>query len=348
MQNKPLYLFLSLVLLLAACRPSGANDSLEALKAQYDFAVEDTASITRIIISDKVPTRVELQRTEKGWVVGPDRHPVRTDAIEVLLQTIGSVKMKNFVKESSIETVKQRMDVYGRWVEVYAGDELVKHFIVGTETPDMLGTYYRLVDAELPFVVYLQGFNGYLTTRFFTEESLWRERTIFGLGPNEIESIEMHAPQSPGEFWMITRKLAEDISTLAPADVPESWRIVGGEFEPLEAVDPTTPASMVASVRTLKYEGAIIPSDNIYAKKDSIFSSTPAFEFSVHTTEGDTQTLRAFFKKPEGGNQMAADGTPHQWDPDRFYCELPDGRMALIQRYGFRNVLVSRFDLVQP
>ena len=327
-------------LIVVSCGSPAQSDGMEELKAQYDFAIADTASITKIVISDKKPSQVVLQRTDNGWLVD-GQHPVRKDAIEVLLETLGSVTLKNFVSKSAVPAVNQRMEVYGKWVEVYSGDELVKSYIVGTETPDMLGTYYRMVDSELPFSVYIQGFNGYLTTRFFTEPSMWRDRTIYGLAPGQIESIEMNVNGPEGFFWMITRKEGDGLN--APANDASSWSLVGGEFEPLPYSSPQLLYSAVAAVRTLKYEGAVVSTDNIWEKKDSIFSSTPAFSFYVHTTDGAILETRAFYKKTEG-ILVGEDGTPHEWDPDRFYAELPDGRMALIQRYGWRNLMLTPWE----
>lgn len=334
-------------LILTACTGGDQSNGLEALKAQYDFAVPDTASITKIVIRDKKPSSVTLERTAKGWVVD-SVHPVRKDAIEVLLKTLSEVRLKNFVTESAVPEIEQRMEVYGKWVEVFVGKQRVKHYIVGTETPDMLGTYYKMVGAELPFSVYIQGFNGYLSTRFFTESTLWRDRTIFGLAPAAIKNIEMVLPQDPSGGWVITRQNLKDLngSLLEPASTPEHWSMVDASFETVQVKDDLALFTVVKSVQTLKYEGAIIPSDNVWIKKDSIFASTPAFELLVNTAEGQQLRTRAFYKKPEG-QQQAADGTVHVWDPDRFYAELPDGRMALIQRYGWSNLLKLRWDFTE-
>lgn len=340
------YLILFALVLAACQRPT--SDGLEALKAQYDFAYADTAAITKVIIRDKQPSEVVLQRVDGHWVVGEGQWPVRQDAIEVLLETLSKVTLKHFVQKSAVDQVNQRMDVYGKWVEVYAGDQLVKQYTVGTETPDMLGTYYKMADSDLPFAVYIQGFNGYLTTRFFTEENLWRDRTIYGLSPKAIKSVEMSIPAVPSDGWMITRvRMGTDGTTLAePATDAASWALVGGEFEPLEVANPLSLMTVVGSIETLKYEGAIIPSDNIWEKKDSIFSAAPAFELHVHTAAGEVLTTRGFWKRPDR-EQLNEEGVPHQWDPDRFYAELPDGRMALIQRYGWQNLLKSRWDFAE-
>ena len=143
---------------LTACTGGEQSNGLEALKAQYDFAVPDTSSITKVVIRDKKPSSLTLERTPTGWVVDSE-NPARKDAIEVLLKTLGEVRLKNFVTESAVPEIEQRMEVYGKWVEVFVGEQRVKHYIVGTETPDMLGTYYKMVGAELPFSVYIQGFN---------------------------------------------------------------------------------------------------------------------------------------------------------------------------------------------
>lgn len=330
---------------LMACQ-NNSSDGLEALKAQYDFAVADASQITKVVISDKQPSTVVLERIDNRWVVGEEHWPVRQDAIEVLLETLSKVTLKHFVQQSAVEQVNQRMEVYGRWVEVYAGDQLIKKYIVGTETPDMLGTYYKMAGSDLPFAVYIQGFNGYLTTRFFTEENLWRDRTIFGLAPKEIKAVEMSLPAIPADGWMITRKDLQQGTLIEPATDAESWSLVGGEFEPLPVANSLELLTVVGSIETLKYEGAIIPSDNIWEKKDSIFSATPAFELYVHTVENDILKVRAFWKRPDR-EQLDAEGVPHQWDPDRFYAELPDGRMVLIQRYGWRNLLKSRWDFAE-
>ena len=94
----------------------------------------------------------------------------------------------------------------------------------------------------------------------------------------------------------------------------------------------------IALLRTLKYEGVVVESDNIWMKRTA-FLTTPAFSFFVNTVDGERLETRAFYKKTEG--ILIERMVKHEWDPDRFYAELPDGRMALIQRYGWRNLMLT-------
>ena len=150
-----------------------------------------------------------------------------------------------------------------------------------------------------------------MTTRFFTEPSMWRDRTIYGLAPGQIESIEMNVNGPEGFFWMITRKEGDALK--APANEAGSWSLVGGEFEPLPFSNPQLLYSAVAAVHTLKYEGAVVSTDNIWEKKDSIFNSTPAFSFYVHTIDGEILETRILQENRR--HLVGEDGTPHEWDP---------------------------------
>ena len=80
----------------------------------------------------------------------------------MLLETLGSVTLKNFVSKSAVPAVNQRMEVY-KWEVRYIAEKVVKSYIVGTETPDM---WYLLPHGRFrnALFVYIQGFNGYLTT----------------------------------------------------------------------------------------------------------------------------------------------------------------------------------------
>ncbi|MDZ7847738.1 MAG: hypothetical protein U5L96_13775 [Owenweeksia sp.] len=45
--------------------------------------------------------------------------------------------------------------MYGVDVQVYQNGELAKHFIVGTETQDEMGTYMMMKNAQAPYAVHI-------------------------------------------------------------------------------------------------------------------------------------------------------------------------------------------------
>src|SRR5271156_950833 len=70
-----------------------------------DFAVQDTASITKIFMADKRSTSVTLTKVKPGeWKVN-GRFDVRSDAITNLLTTIKMLAVKNIVDPRGAPTV---------------------------------------------------------------------------------------------------------------------------------------------------------------------------------------------------------------------------------------------------
>jgi hypothetical protein len=308
-------------------RESNYQTSIQNIEAEYDFAIADTASVTKIIISDKTPGRVELTRTANGWMVN-DKFEARPDAIEVLLETFNRMSMRNFVDERTQKTIVNRIAVYGKEVEVYTGDKRIKHFYVGTETPDQTGTYMLLEGASQPFSVHIQGFVGYLNSRFFTEEDLWRRRILFGIAKENIANINMQYTGDDASSFKV------DYTTATPKLTDQ----LGAELPNVQHVNLNI---YLGSFRTASYEGAILPSDGVWAKRDSIKNSVPVFTLEIISKDGQKKSMTAHRKRPDK-EQIDGEGVWMDWDPDRMYAFLEDGRMVLIQYYGLKNIIVDR------
>ena len=84
----------------------------------------------------------------------------------------------------------------------------------------------------------------------------------------------------------------------------------------------------------MQYEGMIIPSDLAWAKQDSIAASKPVAQIAVQYTDGSSATL-SLYPVPGGPDILDENGQPQEFDPDRFYGILSDGR--------FFHVSVAKF-----
>lgn len=301
------------------------TSTLDDLAVEYTFKVEDTAAVTRIILRDKTPSRTELTREGNVWMVNGET-PARMDAIQVLLETIGRMELRNFVPEKTKPEIMRRMGTYGVEVQVFQGEDEVRHFYVGTETQDQLGTYMLNHGASSPYAVHLPGFNGYLSTRFFARPELWMSRLIFGWQPEEIGSIEMTYADSASGF-VLTKQ-------------GEGWRLTSGEGEELR-LDPLKAQYYAALFKTLNYEGPITPADPIYSRKDSLLALPPVFELRITASNGEQRTLSGYRIKPKEGD-VDDQGNPRAYDPDRLHGFIDGRRMVLLQFYGLEQVLRGR------
>jgi len=232
------------------------------------------------------------------------------------------------VPEPSIPTVNKRIAVYGKEVKVYSGNQLIKHFYVGNETTDQLGTYMKLEGGDAPYAVFVQGFNGYLNSRFFTEEELWRDRTIFGLSVPEIKSIEMFYTGQPESSFRVENN-ADGLSLLTTD---------GKNVKDAKKLNLNLYAG---SFRTAKYEAVIVPTDGIWERRDSLLQFAPVFTITITDIADKQYVLTAYNKGPDR-DQADEDGNPLIYDPNRLYAFTNDGRWVLIQYYGLRNIIVER------
>ncbi len=203
MKKNRLYIILLLVLLVVAgylYYKKGGNGSISNNKKS--FAVEDTASIDKVVISDKTGKVLVLTKKNKKWFVS-DSIPVRRDVLGVLLETIKRVEVKSPVNKPMRENLMKQLSTGAIQVEVYTDGSLEKKYFVGGPTMDGTGTFMMLDGADDPFITHIPGFEGYLTVRFNTNVNVWRDRGIFRIAPQNISLIQIDYPQSPGASFTL-------------------------------------------------------------------------------------------------------------------------------------------------
>ena len=306
----------------------------ESTKAAYDFTIKDTASITKIVIKDKTPSAVTLTRGNGRWMVN-NLKPARKVAMADLLETLYRMEMRNFVQEIAKDAVNKRIDVFGKEVEIYTGDQLVKHFFVGTETGDQLGTFMKMAGYPDPFAVHILGFNGYLNTRFFTSSDMWYDRTIWGFDNLEITSASVVYSQTPALSFNIN--MIEGLPVLTDFE--------GNEIPTSNEHIKHATQSFFAAFRNTKYEGAIIETDPIFSRKDSLLLGVPFVQITASALSGETHTLQAYRIKA-AADTYEEDGLPSVYDPDRMHAFIDGEQFVLVQFYGLKNVMLTINDFL--
>src|SRR6185295_9205473 len=171
-----------------------------------DFAVEDTASITKIFIADKFGHASAVERVAPGkWTVN-GKYPAREEAINTLLLTMKNMEVRSPVAKAAYNTIMKELASRGRKVEIYQNGELSKTYYVGSATQDQLGTFMFLENSSVPFVLFIPGFDGYLTTRYILDEEEWKEHLILDLSIENIASVTSQDLEQPENSIVITRQ----------------------------------------------------------------------------------------------------------------------------------------------
>ena len=123
----------------------GGNSSHLAEEALSDFAIADTASIDKLILSDtEGHDGVTLIRQGVTWTTA-NGECVQQHLVHTMLETIKHIKVKSPVSKSEVPTANKNLTTHHRKVEIYVKGELAKTWYVGGPTQDQYGTYMLLL-----------------------------------------------------------------------------------------------------------------------------------------------------------------------------------------------------------
>ena len=170
------------------------NRSSSIRSDKKNFAVSDTSKIERIELSNRNLQMVSLQRSDGCWILN-DSLFANQSSINLILKTVKEMRVKNPVARSALKNVIERMGIQNTKVDIFSNNKKIKTIYIGGETADQLGTFMMLEGAKEPYVVYIPGFNGYLSSRFHCRESDWRDKNIF----RNFKKISYFNPSINGE-----------------------------------------------------------------------------------------------------------------------------------------------------
>ncbi|MBT8196273.1 MAG: hypothetical protein HKO56_05855, partial [Bacteroidia bacterium] len=120
-KNKALFGIFILLLIAAAYFLISKNSN--TIKSELsDFAVKDTASITKIFLVDKKENQILLERKNGVWFVNGEVQ-ARPDAMSSLLKTLYQIEVRSPIGERAQNTIIRHLGSVGIKCEIYLNDE---------------------------------------------------------------------------------------------------------------------------------------------------------------------------------------------------------------------------------
>lgn len=179
-----------------------------------NFAIADTASVSKFIISDTEGNKITISRAnkEKTWMVDGSSFKARPENATLVLDALKRIVIRQDLDEAEINTTLNLLAVRHKKVEFFLNDDTtpVKTWFIGNSTSDHQGTYMLLQEEEqkssVPFIVYKPGMRGNLEARFFTSFVDWRYSGIYNYGVGEVKSIAFKNIDEPSESFQINVK----------------------------------------------------------------------------------------------------------------------------------------------
>ncbi len=340
MKKNKLIFIASLILAIAAAYFIFKTTTGTLSKKNSDFAVIDTATITKVFLADKADNKVLLKKSEAGkWTVN-EKYAASNDMINVLLKTVMRLEVKEPVAKAARNNVVKRISSIGTKVEIYQDvyridfwgiklfkhEKLVKTYYVGDATQNMKGTYMIIDKSEEPYIMHIPGFNGFLSARYSALEIDWRDHSIFKLPLNDIKSVKLEFPSEPEKSFKID---ASGKGSWTLTSLKANQVII--DFDTVKVID------YMLGFEEINYESIIM--DNKLHNKDSITATIPFHIITVTDINNKSETVKTFHKAPIEG-EVDIDDTPSMYDKDRLFAQFNNGKdFALIQFYVFDKIL---------
>ena len=288
-----------------------------------NFAVNDTASISKIFIADKSGATITLDRMGGNWIVN-NKYDVPKIRIATILNAIRQLEFQRYVPKDAFETVVKNLATTGVKVEIY-GDKkaLIKTYTIGNPTADHKGNYMLLADAESPFVVHIPTLNGFPSPSYgivgqkLISLNEWRKygTPVFNLNSTEVKTISVNNIQKPEQsFRLKTQPMA----------------LFNHEGERVN-LDQEKALQLLKSFKSLHCSSY---KDN---KKEKIEFATPLHELIVNADTLRTYAVVGLTEKTKEEN-INVKG---------MYATLNNGELMLIQDYVFNKVLITISQLQQ-
>ncbi len=308
-------------------------------EALSDFAVDDTASIDKLIITDTEGNDgVTLIRAEEFWTMeGGDC--IQQHLVNTILETIKYIKVKSPVPEGEVETANKNLTVHHKKVEIYVKGEITKTWYIGNATQDQYGTYMLLKDPEKgkspePFIMYQPNMYGNLKTRFITNPLEFQCTGVFNYDPINIASVDVKLEEDKSKNYKI---VANDENSFS----------LYNNGEEVSDFDTTRVRGYLLFYKKIHFErqNYLITESQV----DSVRQTTPYYTIKVTTKTGEENLVKCF-RKGMMREQYDFEGNLIEWDRDRLWLVLDDGQFVVAQYHVFDKLLkeVDFFKNVPP
>lgn len=285
-----------------------------------EFSIKDTATITKVFLADMKGKQVLLERkSTNNWSLNGKFNAVQHN-VNNLLETINLMTVKAPVAKARYDKTIRDLSTVGTKVEIYQGkDTPSKVIYIGTANQHHTGNYMMIEGSNLPYLVHIEGFNGFLSPRFSTFENDWKTKTIFKYTPKDIAEIRLSFPGQPQKGFVIQQTIDGEVSLLNNALVPVAGYDKGYVLDYIERF------------REVNFEMWEETKDPIFI--DSVSTSTPLEIYTIKNMAGETTTIKTLLKPLKSG--MDIDGNPIDHDQDRMYALINEKEFVIIQYFVF-------------
>jgi len=302
---------------------------------EKDFAVADTSGVDKIFLADKTGLQSTLTRDESGrWMLN-NKYMARKDMIENLFDVIQHISVRAPVAATATDNILKRMATNNIKVEIYKKGKIEKIYYVGSSTADSYGSFVLMEGAERPYICYLPGHHGYITSFYNPNPLEWRDRLIFALSPRDIRSVKVEYTYDPSANYTVEQT------------EKNKFRLLDFAGNEIKGFDTIQVKSYLLEFKNIAYEGFVDIPD---IQMDSVRKKYNLFTLTLTENNGRSTWVKGHRIKLLA-NSVNEFGKEVEWDSDRMYGEISTygKEYVFIQYMTFDRILKTPgFFMRQP
>ncbi|MES2800540.1 MAG: hypothetical protein V4638_11030 [Bacteroidota bacterium] len=293
-----------------------------------EFAIEDTASVTKIVISDPHGMKMELLREGTTWTDGAG-DCIQQQSVHFILEAIKKIEFKGYIPDNAQKNMLNLMSAQSTKVEIYTNGSWAKTWYIGPSSQDHYGQIMLLDDAAIgksstPVMMKIKDMSGIIEPRFFADKRKWICTNIFALGIDQISKVDLKFYDDPERSFTVINnnnhfEVLQQGKKIAFQDTSMVFRYLHN-FKKIHFDLPN-------------YE---LDEKGVAAMK----KSQPFATLTLTEKNGKTKKLRMFRIDSEI-QQINEMGIDMLKDANKFWCELPSGEMVKCQYFVFNPLLLG-------
>ena len=165
---------------------SGCNSNT-FVKSEKEFVVKDTSKVTMIVLKN-TNSNIILKKNNNNW--GVNIYNANIDYINYLLKILNRIQIHSKISSENNNSIKKVFDSTYVEIVVYKNRKIINNYIVAPHPVNEF-CYALSKKTEEIYTLYIPGYQYSLYPVFNTSVSHWRDKTLMGISPDEIESVTL-------------------------------------------------------------------------------------------------------------------------------------------------------------
>lgn len=303
-------------------------------ETEAGFTIKDTAAIGRIFLVSSSGESITLDRTDQGWMVNKKHRALRS-TLDLLLTTMHQQVALYPVTKSAYENVVKTLSTNSTKVELYKRDgSPISTFYVGGIAVNNTGTNMLMKDAHQPYVVHVQGFNGYLTPRYTTRMTDWRDRTVFNIPEDEIKTISVQYADKQINSFVIAKD-KDSVTVTADKEI----------MTKLDGLNKRRAVTYTRYFTNVNCEGYLNGLEDMDATLKTAPKQSSIDITGIHGQHQHADIYWMAVNRRSKNRETSNKDVPDDYDSDRLYAVINDAKdTIMIQQYAFRNIFHKAYE----